>query len=231
MDSKQWDEGYETNPVQTVVPDAFFETQIATLTPGTAVDLGCGSGGNAIALAEKGWTVLGLDFSEKAIELARKAASEKNLTNVDFQVVDCTSWKPDEQFDLVTSSFALPNKELGRKVIAAGLAALAPNGTMLVSEWDASMLPVWTMFTEEDLFTVDDLVECLPGLVIESKSVRVYDNPQNFRHNAKVAFVRAKKLDQWRLLTRRQHFRSNPPKGRYLSRFGGLQRTLPLRSV
>ncbi|GMH37661.1 hypothetical protein BSKO_05534 [Bryopsis sp. KO-2023] len=194
MDTKVWDERYETDPVQTPVPDAFFETQIVSLAPGTAVDLGCGSGANAIALAEKGWTVLGLDFSEKAIELARKAASEKNLTNVDFQVVDCTSWKPDTQFDLVTLSFALANKELGRKVISRGLAALATNGTILISEWDACMEPIWAMLAGKDLFTVDDLVECLPGLVIESKEVRVYDNSRNFRHNGKVASVRAKKV-------------------------------------
>ncbi|GMH37662.1 hypothetical protein BSKO_05535 [Bryopsis sp. KO-2023] len=194
MDSKVWDERYETDPVQTPVPDAFFETQIASLAPGTVVDIGCGSGGNAIALAEKGWTVLGLDFSEKAIELARKAASEKNLTNVDFQVVDCTSWKPDEQFDLVTLSFALADRELGRKVISAGVAALATNGTILISEWDACMEPIRANLAGRDLFTVDDLVECLPGLVIETQEVRVYDNPQNFRHDGKVAFVRAKKL-------------------------------------
>jgi len=45
-----------------------------TLTPSSAIDLGCGAGDNAIFLAQHGFTVTGVDFAEAAIERAREKA-------------------------------------------------------------------------------------------------------------------------------------------------------------
>jgi SAM-dependent methyltransferase len=47
------------------------------LTPGTALDLGCGTGDNSIYLAKHGWRVTGVDFVAKAIEKAREKARAK----------------------------------------------------------------------------------------------------------------------------------------------------------
>ena len=44
---------------------------IARTPPGKALDLGCGTGTNAIALARHGWRVTGVDFIPKAILAAR----------------------------------------------------------------------------------------------------------------------------------------------------------------
>ncbi len=45
--------------------------------PGRAVDLGCGAGRTAIALADLGWQVLGLDVGEGALEIARSRAGKR----------------------------------------------------------------------------------------------------------------------------------------------------------
>lgn len=45
---------------------------IAPLTPGRAVDIGCGSGGNTAVLRELGWDVTGLEYSVAAAGLARR---------------------------------------------------------------------------------------------------------------------------------------------------------------
>ena len=44
------------------------------LTPGPAVDLGCGAGANAVFLAQAGFDVVGIDFSPVALGKARRAA-------------------------------------------------------------------------------------------------------------------------------------------------------------
>lgn len=45
---------------------------IASHPAGRAIDLGCGSGTNVVTLAQHGWTVTGLDYSPRAIRLARR---------------------------------------------------------------------------------------------------------------------------------------------------------------
>lgn len=69
--------------------------------PGRAIDLGCGTGTNAVTLAGQGWHVTGVDFSATAIESARKKAREQNLP-ISFLVDDVTRI-PDAigPFDLV----------------------------------------------------------------------------------------------------------------------------------
>ncbi len=54
---------------------------------GTVVDIGCGSGVAAMALAEAfpAATVIGMDPSEHAIEVASKQASAAGLTNLEFR--------------------------------------------------------------------------------------------------------------------------------------------------
>ncbi|MGB3285302.1 class I SAM-dependent methyltransferase [Mycolicibacter algericus] len=50
----------------------------ATLSPGTALDLGCGTGDSAIYLAQNGWRVTCVDFAPRALRIARsKAAAGK----------------------------------------------------------------------------------------------------------------------------------------------------------
>jgi cyclopropane fatty-acyl-phospholipid synthase-like methyltransferase len=56
---------------------------------GRAIDLGCGTGTNALTLAGHGWHVTGVDFSIVAIERARQKARQANLP-VTFLVDDVT---------------------------------------------------------------------------------------------------------------------------------------------
>ncbi|MGD9369657.1 MAG: class I SAM-dependent methyltransferase, partial [Desulfobacteraceae bacterium] len=58
--------------------------------PGRALDLGCGTGTNAIELTRHGWQTVGVDFSPKAIVSARKKAAGNNL-KIDFHVGDVTN--------------------------------------------------------------------------------------------------------------------------------------------
>jgi len=55
--------------------------------PGRALDLGCGTGTNAIELARRGWQVTGVDFARRALRTARSKAKMAGL-QIDFRSAD-----------------------------------------------------------------------------------------------------------------------------------------------
>lgn len=105
--------------------------------PGRALDLGCGEGGDAVWLAQQGWTVTGVDLSATAIERGRQAAAESGIDPVRLTLVaaDLATWDTTERFDLVTCSFLhawpvpLPRAEILTR--ATGFAA--PGGHLLIT--------------------------------------------------------------------------------------------------
>jgi SAM-dependent methyltransferase len=59
------------------------------LQPGRTVDLGCGTGANAVFLAQRGFDVTGIDFAPAALAKARAAATAAGVS-VRFVVDDLT---------------------------------------------------------------------------------------------------------------------------------------------
>jgi SAM-dependent methyltransferase len=90
-DTQHWDNRYQTGdtPWDTGHPSSELIRVLREdkIIPGTALDLGCGTGSNSLYLAELGFTVTGLDLSPRAVELARaKPATSK--THVNFVTGD-----------------------------------------------------------------------------------------------------------------------------------------------
>lgn len=61
-----WDDAWRTDPDSVEVPDQILAAELAHLVPATLLDLGCGLGTNTLALAARGWSVLGVDISPQA---------------------------------------------------------------------------------------------------------------------------------------------------------------------
>src|SRR3954471_4062192 len=59
---------------------------------GVVLDAGCGEAATALALAERGFTAVGLDMSPTAIDLARAEAATRGPTNVTFEVADISAF-------------------------------------------------------------------------------------------------------------------------------------------
>jgi SAM-dependent methyltransferase len=59
-------------PWDTGIPAPELVRTVASLPPGRAIDIGCGTGTNLLYLAERGWQVTGVDFAGRAIALARR---------------------------------------------------------------------------------------------------------------------------------------------------------------
>jgi len=55
--------------------------------PGRALDLGCGTGTNAMTLTKHGWQVTGVDFVPQAILAARRRAARRCMS-IDFRIGD-----------------------------------------------------------------------------------------------------------------------------------------------
>jgi cyclopropane fatty-acyl-phospholipid synthase-like methyltransferase len=69
--------------------------------PGRALDLGCGTGTNAVELARRGWEVTAIDFSHRAVAAARQRAAAARLP-VDVRQGDVSDLRGVQgPFDLV----------------------------------------------------------------------------------------------------------------------------------
>lgn len=82
-------------------------TELAGLPPGTALEAGCGEGGEALWLAAHGWSVTGADISSQALSRARERAVTAGL-QVEWLEADLSTWEPAERYDLVTTFYAHP---------------------------------------------------------------------------------------------------------------------------
>ena len=93
----RWDLMYLTRPPwdsDRPLPALVALVEAGRLTPGQALDLGCGTGTNAIYLAQRGFTVAGVDIASRAIAQARHKAQEAGVA-VDFRVGDVTDLPAD----------------------------------------------------------------------------------------------------------------------------------------
>ncbi len=158
-----WDDIYRGDGSDTGDPDPLLLAPVDGLTPGLALDLGCGAGGNALALAARGWRVTGVDIAPRAIVSTRATASERHLSDlVDLAVADSAAWQPETTYDFVLSSYSLPPRGPARTATLA--AALAPGAVLALGEWDEEACD-WGK--EDDLVTVDELTEAFTGLGLE----------------------------------------------------------------
>jgi len=73
---------------------------VAGTPAGRAVDLGCGTGTNAVYLAQHGWDVVGVDFSSLAVDRARRRAQAAGVSRVRFLREDVTELSDLGTFDL-----------------------------------------------------------------------------------------------------------------------------------
>ena len=70
------------------------------------LDIGCGTGciGLALAKAFPNWNVIGVDISDKALELSIKNKKENQLQNINFLKSDLFECVPEKKFDLIVSN-------------------------------------------------------------------------------------------------------------------------------
>jgi SAM-dependent methyltransferase len=132
-----WDERYRSsNRIWSGNPNPQLVAHATELTPGSALDVGCGEGADAIWLATRGWRVTALDVSTVALERAAghaRDAGEDVADRITWLQADLLDWDPPvDQFDLVSAQFMqLPGVHrvpLHRQLAAA----VRPGGSLLI---------------------------------------------------------------------------------------------------
>jgi SAM-dependent methyltransferase len=132
-----WDDRYRSaGQLWSGWPNPQLVAQTHGLTPGDALDVGCGEGADAIWLAAQGWTVTAVDISAVALERAAGHAAARGdeiAGRISWHQADLHSWDPGRQrYDLVSAQFMyLPLAQL-ESLHRRLAAAVRPGGTLLV---------------------------------------------------------------------------------------------------
>ena len=139
-----WEEHYsERERVWTGRVNVRLAEVAADLPPGRALDLGCGEGGDAVWLADRGWAVVAVDISETALGRAAEEASSRGVADrIEFVQKDLSDDFPDGEFDLVSAQFLHSRVRLDRqRILANAVDAVGPGGLLLIV--DHGSAPPW----------------------------------------------------------------------------------------
>ena len=105
VDSRRWDERYAGAEFEwTTRPNRFVAAELAELPPGRALDLAAGEGRNSVWLAERGWRVTAVDFSQVGLAKGRELAAARSVdaARIEWIVADLCDYEPDPgYFDVV----------------------------------------------------------------------------------------------------------------------------------
>ncbi|MGZ4649759.1 MAG: SAM-dependent methyltransferase [Kineosporiaceae bacterium] len=169
MDASGWDRRYaEHDLVWGLGPNRYVERELADAPPGTALDVACGEGRNAIWLARQGWHATGIDFSAVGIERACRLAAEAGVADrCTFEVTDVVhdAWPPGPFDAVVLAYLQLPAGER-RTALRRAASVLAPGGVLLVVAHDSTNLTDGVGGPQDPavLYTADDVVADVVGL-------------------------------------------------------------------
>ena len=107
------------------------------------LDICCGAGASALPAAEAVGSMgklVGVDLSQKLLELARVKATQRNLTNIEFELGDMLSLRfPSESFDAVVCVFGIffvPDMEIAVRELWR---CVRPGGQLAVTTWGPNL--------------------------------------------------------------------------------------------
>ena len=175
-----WDHRYAGEPIWSGNPNGSLVAEASGLAPGRALDVGAGEGGDALWLAEHGWSVTAADISARALARVGAAAQQHGL-EVACQAADANAWQPFAAgaYDLVSASYASIPRAPDRRGVRNVIDAVAPGGTLIVIGHDLEAMHgsqhQERPFDPDAYVDVDDFVTVLgdaTGWVIETNAKR-----------------------------------------------------------
>jgi SAM-dependent methyltransferase len=173
-DRVKWDERYASGDYEPrTEPSPQVEAAIELIPPGRALVLACGTGRNAIRLAEAGFDVEAVDVSGVAIDRARAESARRGLA-VGWQVGDLDDLELEPQsYDLITMI-----RFLRREIWPTMIAALRRDGWLLQVQHFRSHRDVVGPSDLAFRLRPGELLEAFSGLRIVQYSEMVEPGPE-----------------------------------------------------
>jgi arsenite methyltransferase len=135
--------GYSDQQLATVPPasvDAFAGVSclpcfVEIAPEARALDLGCGAGLDTILIATSAGSVLGVDFSEEMLSLARASASKAGTENAEFRLADAEAIPVDSaSFDFAVVNGIFNLNPMRPRIFAELARAVRPGGMVFAAE-------------------------------------------------------------------------------------------------
>jgi thioredoxin reductase/SAM-dependent methyltransferase len=132
-----WDHRYEGDQLWSGNPNGTLVAEVSDLAPGRALDVGAGEGGDALWLAEHGWSVTASDIAQRALDRIGVEAGRRGL-RVERHHADANALDPFETaaFDLVSAQYASIPRTPDYRGVRNLLNAVALDGILLIVSHD-----------------------------------------------------------------------------------------------
>jgi demethylmenaquinone methyltransferase/2-methoxy-6-polyprenyl-1,4-benzoquinol methylase len=121
--------------------------ELAGVKPGNhALDLCCGTGDIAFALAQRGAETTGLDFSDKMLEVAQSRLQNPKIKAQNLKFIQGDAQQlpfPDNSFDAVTVGYGLRNLSSWETGLAEMVRVAKPGGRIVILEFGKPQNFLW----------------------------------------------------------------------------------------
>ncbi|MEM7802519.1 MAG: class I SAM-dependent methyltransferase, partial [Chloroflexota bacterium] len=141
---------YRSSPVHAAGEDLPHFAKLVQQTPNAFVlDLGCGTGHTAAAVAPFSKQVIALDLTHEMLEQVEQFAAEKELTNIETRIGDAEQLPFEENtFDLIVSRYSAHHWPHPQTALKECRRVLKPNGRLILGDVIASEEPSLDTFLQ-----------------------------------------------------------------------------------
>ncbi|THV40214.1 class I SAM-dependent methyltransferase [Glycomyces buryatensis] len=194
-DARQWEERYRgQDRLFSGEPNGTLVAEVSGMSPGSALDVGCGEGADALWLAGRGWRTTGIDVSETALRRADESDPNRGVTWTRTNVL---ATPPVGRYDLVSVHYFPLRHPRDEAAVRGLLDAVAPGGTLLFVGHASADLVKHTDIDPGDYYQPDDVAGLLGDgwtVLVNETRPRTRPGPPGTHHtrDAVLRVVRAR---------------------------------------
>ena len=130
MNREDWQRYHAANRPPWVPYDALLAEELTRVAPGSALEVACGEGSDALHLASLGFDVLAVDLAPAAVQITAERAANAGLA-IRTRDADVTALRLHEHFDFIYMGFLTLPQAGRRDALQSLIKHLEPGGVFL----------------------------------------------------------------------------------------------------